>query len=82
MMTLTLHFFGPLNDLFGGGQRDYTFDDGKTPAEVLDTLISQTGLEEVRKIPLRFAVNDEFAPGTVTLHHGDRLSLLPPVSGG
>ena len=31
---------------------------------------------------VRFAVNEEFSPGATTLREGDRLALIPPVSGG
>jgi len=31
---------------------------------------------------VRFAVNEEFSPGATALREGDRLALIPPVSGG
>jgi molybdopterin converting factor small subunit len=36
----------------------------------------------VRALPLSFAVNEEIVDRTRSLRDGDRLALLPPVSGG
>lgn len=81
-MTLTLHFYGPLGDLFAGAQKEIDLKEGSTAGEVLETLIEVSGLQEVRRMPLRFAVNDEFAAANTILKPGDHLGLLPPVSGG
>jgi len=81
-MTITVLFFGPLVDLFSTAEKKFSCPAQKTASEVLDLLVTQTGLSEVRRLPLRFAVNDEFAGATVVLRDGDTLALLPPVSGG
>ncbi len=81
-MTIRLRFFGPLGDLFKATEENFSCTEGKTASEILDLLLAQTGLSEVRQMPLRFAVNDEFAAATVVLKQGDTLALLPPVSGG
>ena len=36
----------------------------------------------LESVPLRFAVNCEFAPETAKLRDGDEFAVFPPVTGG
>ena len=36
----------------------------------------------LQPVPLRYAVNQSFAPLETVLHEGDTVALIPPVAGG
>lgn len=36
----------------------------------------------LQPVPLRYAVNQSFAPPETVLHEGDTVALIPPVAGG
>jgi MoaE-MoaD fusion protein len=56
---------------------------GATVADALERLSRAGGLEQVlARLPVRMAVNREYAAPHTPLHEGDELALIPPVSGG
>jgi MoaE-MoaD fusion protein len=55
---------------------------GATVADALHELSHAQGLEVLPRIPVRMAVNREYAAPHTPLHEGDELALIPPVSGG
>lgn len=82
-MQLHITFFGVLKQDTGTKQHtlDVT-DDTLTLREAVALLKQQYPVLEGRLATVAYAVNDEFARPDQTLHHGDRIALLPPVSGG
>jgi MoaE-MoaD fusion protein len=56
---------------------------GATVADALEELSHAQGLGEVlARLPVRMAVNREYAESHTPLHEGDELAVIPPVSGG
>jgi len=75
-MTLTVCYFGLLAERRGLTEERITTA-ATTPAGLyaeLELGVSISGL--------RAAVNDEFVPWDHPLNDGDRIALLPPMSGG
>ena len=52
-----------------------------TPAELYDAIQAEHSLG-LPTSDFRVAVNDEFVPWNHPLKSGDRIALLPPMSGG
>jgi molybdopterin converting factor subunit 1 len=52
-----------------------------TPAELYDSLSAEHPLG-LSSRDVRVVVNDEFVPWTHPLQDGDRIAMLPPMSGG
>jgi molybdopterin synthase catalytic subunit/molybdopterin converting factor small subunit len=57
--------------------------EGATAAEAIEAIRSEGTLAEViGRLPVRMAINREYAEPTMPLSQGDELALVPPVSGG
>lgn len=80
MNTYQIQYFGLLAERRGLAEETVSLD-AATPATVLGVLASAHPLGVVRSALLA-AVNDEFVPWDHPLHDGDRIALLPPMSGG
>lgn len=80
-MRLTILFFGVLRDRFGDREVLQQFP-GQTVGELLQyyRVIAPdiAGLWDT----LAVAINQQYATAKATLHDGDEIALLPPVSGG
>jgi molybdopterin converting factor subunit 1 len=82
-MTVTVRLFAMLRERAGRDSIELSLPDGATAAEAIDLLRSDDRLGTlIDRLPVRMAVNRDYAePGTV-LAPGDELALVPPVSGG
>lgn len=80
MKTYTVTYFGLLSERRGVSEEQVTSNAG-TPSELYRELDAtyQLGLTLEN---FRVAVNDEFAAWNHPLAAGDRIALLPPMSGG
>jgi len=80
--TVTVRLYAGLRDLVGA--REITMD-LPAPATVA-TLRDRLGAEHPRVLPmlpvLVCAVDEEYVPVEHPLRDGDRVTLIPPVSGG
>ena len=76
-MHVRVQLFAGLRERAGEDALDLELPDGAPVAEALDRLASITD-----GLPVVLAVNHEYADRTVTLHEGDEVALIPPVSGG
>jgi molybdopterin converting factor subunit 1 len=82
-MRISVRLFALMRERAGTGTLELELDDGARVADALAALGQQPALEElVRRIPLRVAVNREYAATDTELHAGDELAVIPPVSGG
>ena len=81
-MQITVSMFAAARELAGCSDVQISLDEAATVADALRALIDRfPNFQDWRKI-LRVAVNEEYAAESTMLHHGDRIALIPPVSGG
>lgn len=81
-MNLTYHvcYFGLLSERRGLAEERVSYP-VTTPAELYLILNAEHCLGLATR-DFRVAVNDEFVPWDHPLKDGDRIALLPPMSGG
>ncbi|MEO6815685.1 MAG: MoaD/ThiS family protein [Edaphobacter sp.] len=75
-------YFGILKDLFASERAPVELPDGATVDSLLSLLRARTSKQSDVWRTLAVAVNQEYAALSTTLHDGDEVALLPPVSGG
>jgi molybdopterin converting factor subunit 1 len=82
-MRVTVLLFAILRERAGRDHIELSLPEGATVAEAVEALRSEDGLADViGRLPVRMAVNREYAEAGATLTSGDELALVPPVSGG
>jgi molybdopterin synthase catalytic subunit len=82
-MTVTVRLFAVLRERVGSDSIEVELDDGATVAEALERLAERPELSDLlERMPVRMAVNRDYADGDTALAPGDELALVPPVSGG
>jgi molybdopterin synthase catalytic subunit len=82
-MLVQIRLFAQLRERAGTDSIEAELADGATVADALRELASAPPLDELlARLPVRMAVNRELVGVDTTLHAGDELALLPPVSGG
>ena len=82
-MTVTVRLFAVLRQRAGRDSIEMELDEGATVAEALERLSAQPDLGDLlERMPVRMAVNRDYADPETRLSSGDELALVPPVSGG
>lgn len=82
-MEVTVKLFAMLRQSAGVGEIAVDLADQATVADALAALRQKPGLGEMlTKMPVRMAVNRDYADESTRLDPGDELALIPPVSGG
>ncbi len=81
-MKVTVRLFAILRERAGRDSIELSLPDGATVEEAVKALRSEAGLDVIGQLPVRMAVNREYAEASSTLAPGDELALVPPVSGG
>jgi MoaE-MoaD fusion protein len=82
-VAVTVRLFAMLRESAGTGSMELRLPRGSTVEDALGVLAQDRPLGElVRRLPLRAAVNREYADSGTVLAAGDELALIPPVSGG
>ena len=82
-MKLEVRLFAMLRERAGADSLEIELDDGATTEDALAALRLAPGLgETLERMPVRVAVNREYAEPGTELHPGDELAVIPPVSGG
>jgi molybdopterin converting factor small subunit len=66
----------------GNDRRTFELGEGATISDAMGVLRDLREWSRVDSLPLTYAVNEEVVTEDRPLRHGDRLALLPPVSGG
>jgi molybdopterin synthase catalytic subunit len=69
--------FAGLRERAGAGELELELPEGAVVADALERMSALT-----HGIPVVMAVNHEYADSHATLHAGDEVALIPPVSGG
>ena len=81
-MRLSVRLFAMLRESAGTDRLEIELEEGATAEDALGRLRQAPGLDLLERMPVRLAVNLEYAEPGTKLHSGDELALIPPVSGG
>ena len=82
-MTVTVRLFAILRERAGSDSVEIELPDDATVEDALAALAKRPGLAELlERLPVRMAVNRDYADADTPLAAGDELALVPPVSGG
>jgi molybdopterin converting factor subunit 1 len=82
-MTVTVRLFAILRERAGRDSVEIELPEGATVADAFERLAAAPGLGElVERLPLRMAVNREYASAGDPIAPGDELAVIPPISGG
>ncbi len=83
-MTVTVRLFAILRERAGRDSVEIELPDDATVADAFRRLADTAGPlgELIDRLPLRMAVNREYASASTAIRPGDELALIPPISGG
>jgi molybdopterin converting factor subunit 1 len=82
-MTVSVRLFAILRERAGRDSVEIELPEGATVGDAFARLAETPGLAElVERMPLRMAVNREYADGATRIASGDELAVIPPISGG
>jgi molybdopterin synthase catalytic subunit len=82
-MNVHVRLFAILRERAGSDAVEIELAEGATVADALAALSRQPALSDlIARLPVRMAVNREYADATTPLAAGDELALIPPISGG
>ena len=79
-MKVKVLFFASAREAVGTAEADITVSSGSS----IEALVSSSEFRPLKVLlsSMRFAINEEFSSREATLHEGDVVAVLPPVSGG
>ncbi|HVO55269.1 MAG TPA: molybdopterin converting factor subunit 1 [Solirubrobacterales bacterium] len=82
-MTLRVRLFASLREHAGRDAVEVELPEGATVADALAEMARRPPLGDLlARLPVRMAVNREYASAETALASGDELALIPPISGG
>ena len=81
-MQVELRLFAMLRESAGRERLELELPEGATVADALAAARHEPGLDVLASMPVRVAVNREYASDDAPVSAGDELALIPPVSGG
>jgi MoaE-MoaD fusion protein len=82
-MTIRVRLFAVLRQRAGRESVEVELEEGATVEDALAALAREPGLTDVlARVPVRMAVNRDYAEPGTELSQDDELALVPPVSGG
>jgi molybdopterin synthase catalytic subunit len=82
-MIIHVRLFAMLRERAGAGTLELELCDGATVADAMRALSEREPLGEMlERMPVRMAVNRDYASAETVLSAQDELALIPPVSGG
>ncbi len=80
-----LLFFGKLGEAAGGRERRWPVREGGATIDDIVAAIGETDpalAAELNEPTIRCIVNEQMSAREATVHDGDEVAFLPPVSGG
>ncbi len=80
-VEITVLLFSHLRHALDTGELTITLPAGSTAADAVGHIRERLE-ERLATMPLRVAVNGQFAPEDTVLQAGDEVALIPPVQGG
>ena len=82
-MRVTVRLFAMLRERAGADSVEIELPDSATVADAIAALGQDPEVGDLAgRLPLRIAVNREYAAEDAPIHPGDELAAIPPVSGG
>ena len=82
-IAVSVRLFAMLREAVGTASLELALEPGATVGDAIERLSADERLRELlARLPLRSAVNREYAETDTVLAAGDELALIPPVSGG
>ena len=82
-VDLEVRLFAILREHAGSDSLPLELGEGATVADALERIAADPSLADLlRQLPVRMAVNREYATAETPLRAGDELALIPPISGG
>jgi MoaE-MoaD fusion protein len=82
-VRVTVRLFAMLRERAGSDSIEIELDESATVADAIAALGRDPQVGDLAsRLPLRLAVNHEYAPADATIAPGDELAAIPPVSGG
>ncbi|MCW2981476.1 MAG: molybdopterin converting factor, subunit 1 [Solirubrobacterales bacterium] len=82
-MTVSVRLFAILRERAGRDSVEIELPEGATVGDAFERLAETPGLADlVERMPLRMAVNREYASAGAPISPGDELAVIPPISGG
>lgn len=81
-MRLRVKLFAMLREQAGADSVEIEVAEGAKADDAIAALRECPGLDRLDRMPIRLAVNREYADGGQVLAAGDELAAIPPVSGG
>ena len=81
-MTVHVRLFAGLHDMVGKRDLDLELPEGATIGELRDRLGEEYPIVQPFLSTLVCAVDEEYVPSDHVLSDGDKVALIPPVSGG
>jgi molybdopterin synthase catalytic subunit len=79
-VKITIRFFASVRDMLGTEVLEVDVDEGTT-VEQLKAKLAERSPELVR-MPVAYAVNQDYAEASRELREGDEVAFIPPISGG
>jgi molybdopterin synthase catalytic subunit len=77
-----VRLFAILREHAGRDSVEVNLSEGATVADAISALGRLPGLNALDRLPVRMAVNRDYATLDTQLHATDELALIPPISGG
>jgi molybdopterin synthase catalytic subunit len=81
-VKVQVQLFAVLRQHAGRDSVEIELDEEATVADAISVLTLLPGLSVLERLPVRMAVNRDYATAETTLRASDELALIPPVSGG
>ena len=81
-MKIKVLLFAQLKEAYGCDQFSVEIPFGTKIADAVGIVLGDSTLIPFKRLPLRYAVNEEFKAAETVLKDNDELALLTPVAGG
>jgi molybdopterin synthase catalytic subunit len=81
-VRVRVRLFATFREIVGTPQLTRSAKDGITAGDLVGQLLAEYPRLGAHRETMLVAVNESFAPPDRTLHDGDEVALMPPVSGG
>ena len=82
MIRIELLLFAQLKEAFAAERLSRGVPEGATVEHVAAQLLKEVSDPAIARLPLMYAVNEQYVAAHYRLRDGDRLALITPFAGG